>query len=55
MSKMAYKDMKTEDVFNLLLKAYDSGMRGYYLFGGEPIIRKDILEILVINGSVLIF
>lgn len=46
MSKMAYKDMKTEDVFNLLLKAYDSGMRGYYLFGGEPIIRKDILEIL---------
>ena len=46
MSKMAYKDMKTEEVFNLLLRAYDSGMRGYYLFGGEPIVRKDVSEIL---------
>jgi len=46
MSKIAYKDMKTEEVFNLLSKAYDYGMRGYYLFGGEPIIRKDVSEIL---------
>ena len=25
-----------------LYEAYDFGMRGYYLFGGEPLFRKDI-------------
>ena len=46
MSKKAHMDMNTEEVFNLLSQAYDCGMRGYYLFGGEPIIRKDVSEIL---------
>lgn len=36
------EDMSTEEVFDLLDEAYDFGMRGYYLFGGEPLIRKDI-------------
>ena len=36
------EDMTTEEVFQLLDEAYDFGMRGYYLFGGEPLIRKDI-------------
>jgi MoaA/NifB/PqqE/SkfB family radical SAM enzyme len=36
------EDMTTVEVFELLDEAYDFGMRGYYLFGGEPIIRKDI-------------
>ncbi len=36
------EDMSTEEVYDLLDEAYDFGMRGYYLFGGEPLIRKDI-------------
>lgn len=36
------EDMTTEEVFQLLDEAYDFGMRGYYLFGGEPLIRKDV-------------
>jgi MoaA/NifB/PqqE/SkfB family radical SAM enzyme len=36
------EDMSTEEVFQLLDEAYAFGMRGYYLFGGEPLIRKDI-------------
>jgi MoaA/NifB/PqqE/SkfB family radical SAM enzyme len=36
------EDMTTEQVFDLLDEAYDFGMRGYYIFGGEPLIRKDI-------------
>lgn len=26
----------------MLDAAYDAGMRGYYLFGGEPLVRKDV-------------
>ncbi len=40
------EDMSTEEVFKLLDEAYDFGMRGYYLFGGEPLIRKDIGRIV---------
>lgn len=36
------EDMSTDEVFRLLDEAYEFGMRGYYLFGGEPLIRKDI-------------
>jgi MoaA/NifB/PqqE/SkfB family radical SAM enzyme len=36
------EDMTTDEVFDMLDEAYDFGMRGYYLFGGEPLIRKDI-------------
>jgi MoaA/NifB/PqqE/SkfB family radical SAM enzyme len=43
---MSYKDMKTEDIFSLLESAYAFGMRGYYLFGGEPLVVRDISEIL---------
>ncbi len=39
------EDMKTEEVFQMLDEAYDAGMRGYYMFGGEPLIRQDIAEI----------
>jgi MoaA/NifB/PqqE/SkfB family radical SAM enzyme len=42
MSKRTVEDLSTEAVFRLLDEAYDCGMRGYYLFGGEPTIRKDI-------------
>lgn len=46
MTEFRERDMTTEEVFSLLSGAYDSGMRGYYLFGGEPIIREDVTEIL---------
>ncbi len=36
------EDLSTRDVFMLLDQAYDAGMRGYYLFGGEPTVREDI-------------
>ena len=36
------EDMSTAEVFGMLDEAYEFGMRGYYLFGGEPLIRKDI-------------
>lgn len=39
------EDMSTEDVYRLLDEAYDAGMRGYYMFGGEPLIRRDIGKI----------
>lgn len=42
MSPKTETDLSTEAVYDLLDEAYDFGMRGYYLFGGEPIIRKDI-------------
>lgn len=40
------EDMSTEEVFQLLDEAYDAGMRGYYLFGGEPLVRKDIGQLV---------
>lgn len=40
------EDMKTDQIFELLDEAYDVGMRGYYMFGGEPLIRRDIGEII---------
>ncbi|QRF76403.1 pyrroloquinoline quinone biosynthesis protein PqqE [Thermoplasmatales archaeon] len=39
------EDLSTEGVFQLLDDAYDAGMRGYYMFGGEPLIRRDIGKI----------
>lgn len=42
MSNRVEDDLSTNDIFSLLDEAYDFGMRGYYLFGGEPTIRKDI-------------
>jgi len=46
MSKMVSRDLSTEGVFDLLRSARESGMRGYYAWGGEPLIRRDIPEIL---------
>lgn len=40
------EDLNTEEVFKLLDEAYDAGMRGYYMFGGEPLIRRDIGKIV---------
>ncbi len=40
------EDMSTSEVFGLLDEAYDAGMRGYYMFGGEPLVRKDIGKII---------
>jgi MoaA/NifB/PqqE/SkfB family radical SAM enzyme len=36
------EDLSTLEVFELLDDAYEAGMRAYYLFGGEPLVRKDI-------------
>ncbi|MCK5625382.1 radical SAM protein, partial [Candidatus Bathyarchaeota archaeon] len=46
MSNQIDKNLKTEEIFDLLVNAYNIGMRGYYLFGGEPLVMKDIEEIL---------
>ena len=40
------EDLSTEEVYQLLDEAYDFGMRAYYVFGGEPLIRKDIGKIV---------
>jgi MoaA/NifB/PqqE/SkfB family radical SAM enzyme len=40
------EDLRTEGVYKLLDEAYDFGMRAYYIFGGEPLIRKDIGRIV---------
>ncbi len=42
MSSRRKEDLSTKGVFRLLDEAYDFGMRGYYLFGGEPTVREDI-------------
>lgn len=36
------EDLTTSEVFELLDEAWEAGLRGYYLFGGEPLVRKDI-------------
>jgi MoaA/NifB/PqqE/SkfB family radical SAM enzyme len=42
MTSRKSEDMPTSQVFRLLDEAYACGMRGYYLFGGEPTVRSDI-------------
>lgn len=39
------EDMTTEEVYQLLYEAYSAGLRGYYMFGGEPLVRNDIGKI----------
>lgn len=46
MSHKMENDLSTEEVYKLLDEAYDFGMRGYYLFGGEPLVRNDIEEVV---------
>ena len=45
-SNMMRDDLSTEGVYRLLEEAYDFGMRAYYLFGGEPMIRRDIEDVV---------
>lgn len=40
------EDLSTAESFALLDEAYDAGMRGYYLFGGEPLVRSDVGELV---------
>lgn len=40
------EDLPTAEVFAMIDQAYDAGMRGYYLFGGEPLVRKDVGELV---------
>jgi MoaA/NifB/PqqE/SkfB family radical SAM enzyme len=66
MSNRKNEDSSTRKVFKLLDQAYDFGMRGYYLFGGEPTVRNDIgavvdyakakgfLTTMNTNGSMLV-
>jgi MoaA/NifB/PqqE/SkfB family radical SAM enzyme len=47
--RMSYRmkeDLPTSEVKNLLQEAYSFGMRSYYVFGGEPLVRRDLPEIL---------
>jgi MoaA/NifB/PqqE/SkfB family radical SAM enzyme len=46
MSNRKKEDLSTKGVFKLLDEAYDFGMRGYYIFGGEPTVREDIGRIV---------
>ncbi|MCW4000384.1 MAG: radical SAM protein [Candidatus Bathyarchaeota archaeon] len=46
MSRRRNEDLSTEKVYQLLDQAYRCGMRGYYLFGGEPTLREDIGEVV---------
>lgn len=46
MSNRMKDDLPTEGVLRLLDEAYRCGIRGYYLFGGEPTIRKDVGEVV---------
>ena len=40
------EDLSTAEVFALLDEAWDAGMRAYYLFGGEPLVRKDVGDLV---------
>jgi MoaA/NifB/PqqE/SkfB family radical SAM enzyme len=40
------EDLSTSEVYALLDEAYDAGMRAYYLFGGEPLVRKDVGDLV---------
>ena len=46
MTNRMKEDLSTVEVFELLDEAYKAGMRGYYIFGGEPLVRSDIEEIV---------
>jgi len=46
MSHRMKEDLSTTQVKDLLQDAYSFGMRGYYVFGGEPLVRRDLADIL---------
>jgi len=46
MSNRMKEDLPTVEVKSLLQEAYSFGMRSYYAFGGEPLIRRDLPEVI---------
>ncbi|MCJ7632907.1 radical SAM protein [Candidatus Bathyarchaeota archaeon] len=46
MSHRVKEDLDTTEVKKLLEDAYSFGMRAYYAFGGEPLVRKDLPQVL---------
>jgi MoaA/NifB/PqqE/SkfB family radical SAM enzyme len=45
-TKDIHQELTTQEVFNLLDQAHDTGIVSYTVWGGEPFLRKDISEIL---------
>lgn len=45
-SSEAKNDLTKEEIFSLLRQAREAGMIGYSVWGGEPLLRKDLPEIL---------
>jgi MoaA/NifB/PqqE/SkfB family radical SAM enzyme len=39
-------DLDTREVKKLIHEAYNCGMRSYYVFGGEPLVRDDLVDVL---------
>ncbi len=57
MSDRVKDDLDTEEVFDLIQGARRVGMIGYYMWGGEPLLRADLPEILEFakdNGMITI-
>ncbi len=46
MSHRVKEDLSFPEVQKLLKDAYSYGMRAYYVFGGEPLVRKDLPEVI---------
>src|SRR3972149_2777700 len=49
--KRSSKDSRTEREKEILRRIYDSGACGIALEGGEPLLRKDLVEILAFSRS----
>ncbi len=45
-TKECKNDLSKEDIFEMIEKAKDAGMVGYVSWGGEPLLRKDLPDIL---------
>lgn len=45
-SNLSKKDLSTEQVFSIIDKISQIGVDNVALLGGEPLMRKDIIEIL---------
>jgi len=46
LEKDIQKELRTGEVFDMLDKAHDAGMVSYTIWGGEPLLRPDMEEIL---------
>jgi len=45
-------EMSTQEAMDALKKSYDAGVRKIIISGGEPFMRKDIVDILTYMGSI---